>query len=89
MVTACSPRLTSLTEVVVREVLGVNLHALYMLPHTALITRYHVAIVMLQLTYTPRHIVTIVLLICVGGVKGQHKLYVLYIRTDAETVDLI
>ncbi len=74
MVTACSPRLTSFTEVVVREVLGVNLHALYMLPHTALITRYHVAIVMLQLTYTPRYIVTIVLLICVcvGGVKGQH-----------------
>ena len=73
MVTACSPRLTSLTEVVVREVLGVNLHALYMLPHTALITRYHVAIVMLQLTYTPRHIVTIVLLICVCVCGGDEQ----------------
>ncbi len=66
-----SPRLTALTQVIVWEVFGVDLHTLDMLPHTTHITRDHVAIVMLQLTDTPSNIVTIILLYCVGG--GQRS----------------
>lgn len=55
------PWIANLTEVVLREVLGVHLHTLYVLPDTAAITADHVAIIVLELTDAPSHIVTIVL----------------------------
>ena len=70
------PWITKLTEVVLWEVLCVDLHTLNVLPHATTITADHVAIVMLKLTDTASHIVTIVLkdrlrVTCIKGGRGE------------------